>query len=72
MNAARADHAKPLPALTGLAGEFYRWCAQGELRFQRCEDCIDIGTGHGTRFLDTASHLVGIYIAVGLCLGVKF
>ena len=39
MNAARADHAKPLPAQTGLAGEFYRWCAQGELRFQRCEDC---------------------------------
>jgi len=31
--------ARPLPALSGLAGEFYRWCAQGELRFQRCDGC---------------------------------
>jgi uncharacterized OB-fold protein len=30
---------KPLPALTGLAGEFYGWCAKGELRFQRCSSC---------------------------------
>jgi len=30
---------KPLPAMTGLAGEFYRWCAKGELRFQRCSGC---------------------------------
>lgn len=30
---------RPLPAMDGLAGEFYRWCAQGELRFQRCSDC---------------------------------
>ncbi|MBS0598217.1 MAG: OB-fold domain-containing protein [Proteobacteria bacterium] len=39
MNAASADYGKPLPAGSGLAGEFYRWCAQGELRFQRCSDC---------------------------------
>lgn len=30
---------KPLPALAGLSGEFYGWCRQGELRFQRCSDC---------------------------------
>lgn len=30
---------KPLPALQGLAGEFYGWCAKGELRFQRCGQC---------------------------------
>lgn len=39
MNAASADYGKPLPARTGLTGEFYRWCALGELRFQCCEDC---------------------------------
>jgi uncharacterized OB-fold protein len=32
-------YAKPLPALEGLAGEFYDWCRQGELRFQRCQGC---------------------------------
>ncbi len=32
-------YGKPLPAATGLAGEFYRWCAQGELRIQRCTGC---------------------------------
>ncbi len=31
--------ARPLPALAGLTGEFYAWCAQGELRFQRCDAC---------------------------------
>ncbi|MCC6766091.1 MAG: OB-fold domain-containing protein [Deltaproteobacteria bacterium] len=30
---------RPLPALQGLTGEFYAWCAQGELRFQRCDAC---------------------------------
>jgi uncharacterized OB-fold protein len=30
---------KPLPSTTGLAGEFYAWCAKGELRFQRCSEC---------------------------------
>jgi len=29
----------PLPALEGLAGEFYAHCGRGELRFQRCRDC---------------------------------
>ena len=30
---------KPLPTLEGLAGEFYGFCKQGELRFQRCDGC---------------------------------
>jgi uncharacterized OB-fold protein len=30
---------RPLPALQGLTGEFYAWCAKGELRFQRCDGC---------------------------------
>lgn len=30
---------KPLPALEGLAGEFYGFCRKGELRFQRCGGC---------------------------------
>jgi len=30
---------RPLPALQGLTGEFYAWCRQGELRFQRCDAC---------------------------------
>lgn len=30
---------KPLPALEGLSKEFYDWCRQHELRFQRCADC---------------------------------
>ncbi|MEE8311437.1 MAG: OB-fold domain-containing protein [Candidatus Binatia bacterium] len=30
---------KPLPVLEGLAGEFYGFCKQGELRFQRCRGC---------------------------------
>ncbi len=32
-------YTKPLPSLHGLAGEFYGWCAKGELRFQRCGAC---------------------------------
>lgn len=30
---------KPLPALEGLTGEFYAFCRNGELRFQRCKSC---------------------------------
>ena len=30
---------KPLPAMGGLTGEFYGWCKQRELRFQRCTGC---------------------------------
>ncbi len=30
---------KPLPALHGLAGEFYGWCRRHELRIQRCAGC---------------------------------
>ena len=32
-------YTKPLPELEGLAGDFYGFCKQGELRFQRCDDC---------------------------------
>jgi hypothetical protein len=32
-------YTKPLPALEGLNGQFFAWCKQGELRFQRCSDC---------------------------------
>ena len=30
---------KPRPVLEGLTGEYYGFCARGELRFQRCDDC---------------------------------
>ncbi len=30
---------RPLPQLSGLAGEFYGFCKAKELRFQRCSDC---------------------------------
>ena len=33
------SYIKPLPVLEGLAGEFYSFCKQGELRFQRCGAC---------------------------------
>ncbi len=32
-------YTKPLPAMHGLAKEFYGWCKQRELRFQRCGEC---------------------------------
>jgi uncharacterized OB-fold protein len=32
-------YTKPLPAMEGFAKEFYAWCKQRELRFQRCGDC---------------------------------
>ena len=30
---------KPLPALEGFTEQFYAFCKQGELRFQRCDGC---------------------------------
>jgi uncharacterized OB-fold protein len=39
MTEAGAGYARPLPAMRGLAEEFYRWCGEGELRFQRCTEC---------------------------------
>ena len=30
---------KPLPELEGHAGDFYGFCKQRELRFQRCTEC---------------------------------
>ncbi len=37
--ASQAAMPPPLPAMQGSAGEFYGWCRQHELRFQRCTDC---------------------------------
>lgn len=34
-----ATYNKPLPLMEGLTREFYNWCRQGELRFQRCTSC---------------------------------
>lgn len=31
--------AKPLPVLTGLAKDFYSFCKNRELKFQRCRTC---------------------------------
>ena len=39
MKAAEMTYEKPLPAMSGLAGEFYQSCQRGELRFQRCSSC---------------------------------
>ncbi len=33
------EYDKPLPQMEGLTKEFYEWCKQGELRFQRCKKC---------------------------------
>ena len=33
------DYAKPLPELEGFSKDFYGFCKQGELRFQRCKIC---------------------------------
>ena len=35
----QAAYVKPLPLTEGLAKEFYDWCKQRELRFQRCTGC---------------------------------
>jgi len=34
-----APYEKPLPLMSGFAKEFYDHCRNGELRFQRCDDC---------------------------------
>ena len=34
-----SEYAKPLPELSGSSGEFYGFCREGELRFQRCGAC---------------------------------
>ncbi len=34
-----SEYTKPLPRGEGYNGEFYRFCKQHELRFQRCRDC---------------------------------
>jgi len=39
MSQTASEYAKPLPALEGLAGEFYGFCKQGALHFQRCTAC---------------------------------
>jgi uncharacterized OB-fold protein len=39
MNDPFTDCVRPRPALRGLTKEFYDWCRQGELRFQRCTHC---------------------------------
>jgi uncharacterized OB-fold protein len=33
------ETSKPLPRMQGLSKEFYDWCKQHELRFQRCSGC---------------------------------
>ena len=33
------DYGKPLPRGEEFNGEFYRFCREHELRFQRCQDC---------------------------------
>ena len=33
------DIARPLPLLEGLTAEFYAFCKQGRLHFQRCASC---------------------------------
>ncbi len=33
------EYGLPLPELDGLHGEFYGFCKQHELRFQRCSSC---------------------------------
>lgn len=32
-------YTKPLPVMTDLTKEYYDYCKQGELRFQRCTSC---------------------------------
>ena len=36
---ADSSYGKPLPRMEGLTKEFYDFCRQGELRFQRCTQC---------------------------------
>jgi hypothetical protein len=39
MSQTKSIYTKPLPLLEGLTGEFYEFCRQGTLHFQRCSDC---------------------------------
>ncbi len=39
MTEAGVQYSKPLPAMRDLTREFYDWCRQRELRFQRCAAC---------------------------------
>lgn len=34
-----SDYSKPLPGLDGLSAEFYAFCRQERLHFQRCRAC---------------------------------
>lgn len=39
MTEASAGYPKPLPQMRDTTKEFYDWCGQRELRFQRCKHC---------------------------------
>ena len=39
MSQTEAEYAKPLPVLEELSAEFYAFCKQGALHFQRCGGC---------------------------------
>jgi uncharacterized OB-fold protein len=39
MSQSAVETAKPLPEMEGLTKEFYDFCRQGALHFQRCSDC---------------------------------
>ncbi len=39
MSESTTAYDKPLPSLEGTTGEFYEFCKNGELRFQRCTAC---------------------------------
>ena len=39
MSDSGSTYGKPLPALEGFSGDFFGFCRDGELRFQRCGDC---------------------------------
>jgi uncharacterized OB-fold protein len=34
-----SEYTKPLPGLDGMTGEFYNFCKQEQLHFQRCSNC---------------------------------
>ncbi len=39
MSEVGTEYHKPLPAMRDLTKQFYGWCKQRELRFQRCTNC---------------------------------
>lgn len=39
MSESASEYTKPLPVLEGFSKDFYEFCKQGELRFQRCKAC---------------------------------